>query len=46
LIIAGSVTTLAIVALFLTFRGGRVTGKRLSWPSLLYLLFAGALLLH
>lgn len=46
LIIAGSVTTLAVVALFLTFRGGRVTGKRLSWPSLLYLLFAGALLLH
>ena len=33
-------------ALFLMFRGGRVTGKRLSWASLLYLLFAGALLLH
>ena len=26
--------------------GGRVTGKRLSWASLLYLPFAGALLLH
>jgi cation:H+ antiporter len=46
LIIAGSVTTLAVVALFLMFRGGRVTGRRLSWASLLYLLFAGALLLH
>jgi cation:H+ antiporter len=46
LIIAGSVTTLAVVALFLTFRGGRVTGRRLVWASLLYLLFAGALLLH
>jgi hypothetical protein len=46
LIIAGSVTTLAVVALFLMFRGGRVTGKRLSWASVLYLLFAGALLLH
>jgi cation:H+ antiporter len=46
LIIAGGVTTLAVVALFLMFRGGRVTGKRLSWASLLYLLFAGALLLH
>jgi hypothetical protein len=28
------------------FRGGRVTGKRLSWASLLYLLFAGALLVR
>jgi cation:H+ antiporter len=46
LIIAGGVTTLAVVALFLMFRGRRVTGKRLSWASLLYLLFAGALLLH
>jgi cation:H+ antiporter len=46
LIIAGSVTTLAVVALFLMFRGGRVTGRRLSWASLFYLLFAGALLLH
>ena len=44
LIIAGGVTALAVVALFLMFRGGRVTGKHLSWVSLLYLLFAGALL--
>jgi cation:H+ antiporter len=46
LIVAGGVTALAVVALFLMFRGGRVTGKRLSWASLLYLLFAGALLLR
>jgi cation:H+ antiporter len=45
-IVAGGVTALAVVALFLMFRGGRVTGKRLSWASLLYLLFAGALLLR
>ena len=42
LIVAAGVTALAVVALFLMFRGGRVTGKRLSWASLLYLLFAGA----
>jgi cation:H+ antiporter len=46
LILAGGVTALAIVALFLMFRGGRVTGKRLSWSSLLYLLFAGSLFLR
>jgi cation:H+ antiporter len=46
LIVAGGVTAVAVVALFLMFRGGRVTGKRLSWASLLYLLFAGALLLR
>jgi cation:H+ antiporter len=43
LILAGTVTTLAVLALFLLFRGGRITGKRLSLASLLYLLFAGAL---
>jgi cation:H+ antiporter len=45
LIIAGAVTALAVVALFLMFRDGRVTGRGLACASLLYLLFAGALLL-
>jgi cation:H+ antiporter len=45
LVLAGGVTALAIVMLFLMFRG-QVTGKRLSWSSLLYLLFAGTLLLR
>jgi len=43
LVLAGVVTALAVLALFLMFRGGRITGRRLSWTSLLYLLFAGAL---
>jgi cation:H+ antiporter len=43
LILAGAVTAVAALALFLLFRGGRITGKRLSLASLLYLLFAGAL---
>jgi cation:H+ antiporter len=43
LILAGAVTMLAVLALFLLFRGGRITGKRLSLASLLYLMFAGAL---
>ncbi|MDB5410003.1 MAG: Ca2+/Na+ antiporter [Rhodospirillales bacterium] len=46
LILAGGVTAVAVVALFLMFRGGRVTGKQLSWSSVLYLLFAGLLLLR
>jgi cation:H+ antiporter len=46
LILAGGVTAIAVLALFFMFRGGRVTGKRLSWASLFYLLFAGALLLR
>jgi len=46
LVLAGGVTALAVVILFLMFRGGQVTGKRLSWWSLLYLLFAGTLLLR
>jgi hypothetical protein len=37
------VTAIAIVTLFVLFRGGRITGRRLSWASLLYLLFEGAL---
>jgi cation:H+ antiporter len=45
LILAGAVTTVAVLVLFLMFRGGRITGKRLSLTSLLYLLFAGALAL-
>jgi len=43
LVLAGVVTALAVLALFLLFRSGRITGRRLSWASLLYLLFAGAL---
>jgi cation:H+ antiporter len=43
LVLAGVVTALAVLALFFLFRGGRITGRRLSWASLLYLLFAGAL---
>lgn len=43
LILAGAVTAVAVLALFLLFRGGRITGRRLSLASLLYLLFAGAL---
>jgi cation:H+ antiporter len=45
LVIAGVVTALAVLALFFLFRGGRITGRRLSWASLLYLLFAGAVAL-
>ena len=45
LVLAGAVTALAVLALFFLFRGGRITGRRLSWASLLYLLFAGALAL-
>ena len=43
LVLAGAVTALAVLALFILCRGGRITGRRLSWASLLYLLFAGAL---
>jgi cation:H+ antiporter len=46
LILAGGVTIIATVLLFLMFRGGAVTGQKLSRSSLLYLLFAGALLLR
>jgi cation:H+ antiporter len=46
LILAGGVTIIATALLFFMFRGGAVTGKKLSRSSLLYLLFAGALLLR
>jgi cation:H+ antiporter len=46
LVLAGGVTTIATLLLYLMFRGGAVTGKKLSRSSLLYLLFAGALLLR
>jgi cation:H+ antiporter len=44
LILAGGVTIIATTLLFFMFRGGAVTGKQLSRSSLLYALFAGALL--
>jgi len=46
LIIAGGVTIIATLLLYSMFRGGVVTGKKLSRSSLLYLLFAGALLIR
>ncbi len=46
LVLAGCVTIVATGLLYLMFRGGEVTGKQLSRSSLLYLLFAGALLLR
>ena len=46
LIAAAAVTTIAVLTLFFMFRGERVTGRRLSWSSALYLLFVGALLLR
>jgi cation:H+ antiporter len=46
LIFAGGVTAITVLALFFMFRGERVTGKRLSWASVFYLLFVGALLLR
>ncbi len=45
-ILAGAITAIAVAVLFLMFRGGRVTGKQLTWSSLLYLVFAGLLLLR
>jgi cation:H+ antiporter len=45
-ILAGGITAIAVAALFLMFRGGRVTGKQLTWSSLLYLVFAGLLLVR
>jgi cation:H+ antiporter len=46
LIFAGIVTAITVLVLFFMFRGGRVTGKRLSWASVFYLLFVGALFLR
>jgi cation:H+ antiporter len=43
LILAGFITVAAVVFLLLMFRGGAVTGRRLALASLLYLVFAGAL---
>ncbi len=45
-ILAGAITAIAVAALFLMFRGGKVTGKQLTWSSLLYLVFAGLLLIR
>ena len=45
-ILAGAITAIAVAALFLMFRGGKVTGKQLTWSSVLYLVFAGLLLLR
>jgi cation:H+ antiporter len=45
-ILAACITAIAVAALFLMFRGGKVTGKQLTWSSLLYLVFAGLLLLR
>jgi len=44
LMLAGGITIVAVLALFFAFRGGAITGRRLSWSSLWYLLFAGALM--
>jgi len=44
LAVAAAVTVVAVMALFAIFRGGHVTGLRLSWIGLLYLVFAGTLL--
>lgn len=46
LVLAGGVTIVATLLLFFMFRGGVVTGRKLSQSSLLYLLFAGAVLLR
>ena len=43
LTIAAVITVLAVIFLFLMFRGAAVTGKRLAMAALLYLVFAGAL---
>ncbi len=40
LILAGSVTLLAVLALFAMFRSGKIDAMRLAWASSLYLLFA------
>lgn len=46
LILAGGVTMIATLLLYLMFRAGAVTGQKLSRSSLLYLLFVGALLIR
>jgi len=46
LVIAGFITILATGLLYSMFRGGDVTGEKLSRSSLLYLVFAGALFMR
>ncbi len=46
LVLAGGATITATALLFFMFRGGEVTGKKLTRSSLLYLLFAGAVLIR
>jgi cation:H+ antiporter len=46
LILAAVITLLATAWLFVLFRSGKVTGKQLSRSSLIYAIFAGALLLR
>ncbi len=45
LVLASLVTTATVAALFLAFRGGRVSGKALSLAVLPYIVFAGLLIL-
>ena len=46
LIIAAGTTILAVGALYIMFRGERITGRQLSFASIFYLLFAGLLFLR
>ena len=46
LIIAAGTTLLAVAALYVMFRGERITGRQLSFASIFYLLFAGLLFLR
>jgi cation:H+ antiporter len=45
-VLAAGITAIAVTALYLMFRGGRVSGRQLTLSSLLYLIFAGLLLLR
>jgi cation:H+ antiporter len=46
LLLAACFTMTSVIVLFVMFRSGVVTGKRLAWSSLLYLLFIGSLALR
>jgi cation:H+ antiporter len=46
LLLAACFTMASVAVLFVVFRSGAVTGKRLAWSSLLYLLFIGSLVLR
>ena len=46
LIVAAATTMMAIGALFFMFRGEHITGRRLSFASIFYLIFAGLLFLR